>query len=162
MSKTLPGFIAFSSKFPVLDTLPYKIGPDEYRQRSQENQPITPDDIALFLPNDPNDDDTTEFIPCFRIPAIGKILAFIYWSANLQGYYYHLVTFDKDGNRMAHKMLGGSSILTQPFVIQIITIREGGIITIAEGISDDPMLQPSTLHPTLKWTIDEDGKIHTF
>jgi hypothetical protein len=123
--------------FPVI-TLPVTLGEDTHHDFSQHNEPLPGELVRQFLPSgdsEPDDEEVTEYVPCFRIEDAGNFYTLVYWRAALLSYSYHLATFSARGDLIDHKIIAGTfyaqSVLTQSMA----TISEAHIIYIVMGQS---------------------------
>jgi hypothetical protein len=145
-------FKLFLDFFPTID-LPILLGEDEHHVFSAENETLplplirkyilnineksdadlgeNQDDTVEILEDDTN--DLVEYIACFQISNTENHHAMVYWKADLLEYEYVLVTFDKNGNRIDAKPIGGMRAEGQTVHQSVTQIDEDGFIIIAEG-----------------------------
>ena len=195
---TLTQLQHFLTFFPEIE-LPITLSDDAHHTFSAHNLPLPMPYVHLFLepqddaptypPTPPadhddvieindaetSDDDTTEYVPCFRIPEIEReeIAAVVYWRATFRdlayAYEYFLVTFDKKAEKISHKSIGGTTLQmngTTPLITnRVATIDENLFIYIAEGQStvNTPAHHPNTNSAIAGETFDTSAdKVHQF
>ena len=130
------GFSTLTSKFPK-GTLPIELTPDAVREFEKKNKPLSVDAISQFLLEEGEAiDEFTEFIPCFRLPDTKDFYGFIYWQAGLMEYHYWLATFDKKGNFIEKKRIGGTITQESTFKVSVANITSSWKIEVKEGESD--------------------------
>lgn len=101
-------FNQFVQKFPEI-TLPISVTEDTASAASLDNEPLSQRMIDEYLlPIDPNTDEMTEFVPCFRIPNMDEVHALCYWKAGLLNYQYILATFQKNGVFIDSHVIAGT------------------------------------------------------
>ena len=137
MKKDKSTFQQFLSYFPTIE-LPVHLTDDSLSVFSKENVPIpsqiVADYIAIF--DNTEQDEYTEYIPCFSIQEGDAFNAVVYWKAQLMNYEYHIVTFDKKGNFITGKVIGGTISNGKSLIKTVATIDEDWIIHIVSGEDD--------------------------
>ena len=125
----------FIDKFPVVD-LPIILSEESIHDFSNENDPLPLLMIQQYL-SMPDDDEYTEYIPCFRFPNPTGIQAIVYWKAGLLDYQYILATFTTKGVPVDLKILSGLTVVDNKIIQSVASIDEDWIITVAAGQMDD-------------------------
>lgn len=116
----------FLDRFPEAN-LPLTLKEEDAIIYSAENEPIPHKLIDEFiLPHEPDANELTEFIPCFRIKGLKNFDAVVYWKAGLLNYQYILMTFGKGGKTIDRKVLAG-------------LVSDGNIIVRSVARLDDDM-----------------------
>lgn len=125
----------FVDKFPVVE-LPIILSEESIHDFSNENDPLPMLMIQQYL-SMPDDDEYTEYIPCFRFPNTNGIQAIVYWKAGLLDYQYILATFTTKGVPIDLKILSGLTVVDNKIIQSVANIDEDWIITVAVGQMDD-------------------------
>lgn len=123
--------------FPVI-ALPITLGEETHHDFSQHNEPLPGDLVRQFLPSgdsEPDDEEVTEYVPCFRIEDVGNFYTLVYWRAALLSYSYHLATFTARGDLIDHKIIAGTFYAQGVLTQSMATISEAHIIYIVMGQS---------------------------
>lgn len=129
-------FSNFLDRFPEVD-LPVTLGEEMHMTFSSENPPLQPMMIQqhLLRAEDRAPDEFTEFVPCFRIKETHSFHAVVYWRAGLMDYQYVMATFDKKGNFIDRRVLGGTHVAEGLITKSIPTIDEDWTIHVVSGQS---------------------------
>ncbi len=137
MNKSKITFDQFLDFFPEVE-LPVHLTDESLSVFSKENKALPIPLIAEFISKYDNSepDEYTEYIPCFRIPETDQFFGVIYWKAQLMNYEYHLVTFDKRGEFITGKVIGGLISNGITLIKTVATIDEDWVIHIATGEDD--------------------------
>jgi len=145
MSKKTPSFSHFLDYFPSVE-LPVNLTDETLMVFSKENKSLPIPILQEFiLKYDGSEiDEFTEFIPCFSIPNTDNFHAVVYWKAQLLTYEYHLLTFDRNGEFITGKVVGGTLSNGNTIIKTVATIDEDWIIHIVSGEDDvrDPDYDP--------------------
>lgn len=136
-STSLPAlsFAGFLEYFPSVE-LPIILGEDTHREFSQINDPLPARAIAQYLlplNHEADDEEITEYIPCFQLAEAGDFRVVVYWRAVLLSYEYHLVTYTPTGEVIDHKVIAGSFYHDGVLTLSVTTISEAFIIYIVSG-----------------------------
>lgn len=132
-------FVDFLAKFPQV-AMPVTLGEETHHVFSLENEPIPEGMIEAFIwPTDPNhtqDDEFTEYVPCFAIAGTDDFAALVWWKAALLQYEYVLCTFSLKGDLIDRKVIAFTRIQEDKKIHRAVaTIDEDWVIFIAEGVS---------------------------
>ena len=127
-------FQQFLYLFPEME-LPITLTTDTHHTFSQTNQPLPYAAIeAYILENEvTSEDEFTEFVPCFRLPKTIDFHAIVFWKAALLTYEYYMMTFDKKGNFIDKRKIGGTKTEGNTLVQSVVTIEDDWIIYVVEG-----------------------------
>ncbi len=127
-------FSKFLHYFPEVD-LPQTIAEENLRYYSSENHVLPPDLIRQFLHStmSSEEEDYLEFIPCFKLKNTQDWHAIVYWKAALLSYEFVLSTYNKNGIRLAQKVIAGMRSDGKSVIRSIATIDEEWIINIVIG-----------------------------
>ncbi|NND32102.1 MAG: hypothetical protein HKN76_05875 [Saprospiraceae bacterium] len=125
----LKDLVAF---FPQVD-LPITLTSEIHHIFSKENKPLPEVLIRGFLREDENEDEFTEYVACFRLPAMELYQSLVFWKASLMSYEYILATYQPDGLMISSKVIAGTKSNGNSLLKRIATIDEEGLILIAEG-----------------------------
>ncbi len=144
-----PTFPDFVAKFPPV-SVPLTIGEDSHHTFGTENDPLSEAMIAQFIhpiEGTVEDDEFTEYVPCFAIADTKNFVALVWWKAALLDYSYALATFTLQGELIGKQEIAYTRALNGGVSRSVVTINEEWELTIAEGTSPDGnlMFDPSTM-----------------
>lgn len=127
-------FLAF---FPELD-LPITLTEDVQIEFSRHNKAFPKEITSQFIESviDTENDEFTEYIPCFRIKETEKFHALVFWKASLMSYEYYLVTFTDKGVLINKRVIAGTKSQDNMLVRSVATIDEDWIIHVVGGVAD--------------------------
>jgi len=130
-------FGEFLKKFPVVE-LPITLGEGTHLEFSRINDPLPQLMIDQYIlhPNDPEPDEFTEFIPCFRLKESEEFVAIVYWMGALLDYQYVMLTFNRKGAEIDRSVIAGTKMIENALLTSVATIDEELIIYIAAGQAD--------------------------
>jgi len=130
-------FGEFLKKFPVVE-LPITLGEGTHLEFSRINDPLPQLMIDQYIlhPNDPEPDEFTEFIPCFRLKKSEEFVAIVYWMGALLDYQYVMLTFSRKGVEIDRSVIAGTKVIENSLLTSVATIDEELIIYIAAGQAD--------------------------
>lgn len=130
-------FIHFLDFFPEID-LPIVLNSETHHVFTKENEALPQKLIETFIfPIEENQsDEFTEFVPCFKLPQTGPLKALVYWKAELLSYQYVMVVYNKKGEKLDHKVIGGSFTDEQHTIQSIATLDQDFNIVVATGQMD--------------------------
>ena len=95
----------FRAAFPEV-TLPVTLTDQTIHVFNQYNKPFPQRVEKTFLRTD-DDDEYTEYMPCFRIPHPQGFEVLVYWKGGLMDQQYILLTVDKRGRIIARLVIAG-------------------------------------------------------
>lgn len=129
-------FSQFLSKFPLIE-LPVLLNEESHHTFSTENSPLSEALIQQFIQpiEEAENDEFTEFIPCFQLPIQDDYHAMVYWRAGLMQYHYTLATFSKKGLFIDKRIIAGTFIRGEMITQSVATINESFEIFVASGQS---------------------------
>lgn len=137
----------FLDFFPVVE-LPVTITEESQRAFERENEVLSQPLIEKFLllETEDNQEEFTEYIPCFKVPETAGIHAVVYWRARLMEYEFFLLTLDKEGNHLDQKRIAGLFSNNDKLLRMVSTIDRDWIIHVIIGESslDDETFDPSS------------------
>jgi hypothetical protein len=157
---TFPQFVA---KFPPVAP-PATLGEDTHHVFSRENETLPPEMIHDFIhPTEGDtveDDEFTEYVPCFAIDNTERFLALVWWKAGLLTYEYVLATFTAKGQLIARRVIAYTLLTENRIRRAVATIDEEHGILIAEGESrnENDEFDPTT-SKTYTLEIMDNGEI---
>jgi hypothetical protein len=133
MSKalTLKDLLQF---FPPIE-LPITLTSEVHHLFSKENKILPEALIRSFLSEAEQEDEFTEYIACFSLPAAEHYQPIVFWKASLMSYEYILATYQFDGLMISNKVIAGTKSDGNTLLKRIATIDEEGLIIIAEGLA---------------------------
>ena len=79
------------------------------------------------------EDEYTEYVPCFSIPETHEFFAVVYWKGALMNYQYILATFSKKGELIDRRVIGGTFSDGEMLVKSVVTIEDDWIIYVVSG-----------------------------
>ncbi|WP_235297247.1 hypothetical protein [Portibacter marinus] len=137
MSKNRPSFSQFLDFFPPVE-LPINLTDETLVVFSKENKPLPMPFVREYIMKHDltEPDEFTEYVPCFQIPDTENFDAVVYWKAQLLNYEFHLVTFDKKGEFITGKVLGGTITNGNTVIKTVASIDQDWIIHIVSGEDD--------------------------
>lgn len=158
----MPTFADFVAKFPPVSP-PLTIGEDTHHTFSKENEPLTEAMIAQFihpLEGVTEDDEFTEYVPCFSLEDTQNFVALVWWKAALLDYTYTLATFTAKGQLIGKDEIAHTRSVGDKISHAVVIMNEDWEMTIAEGVSADGNLSfdPATSR-TRYLEILSDGQI---
>lgn len=123
--------------FPEIE-LPIIFSEENASVFSLENPPLPAVGIEQYiLPAEEEIDETTEFVPCARIPNTLEFHAVVYWRAALMDYQYILITYTKDGQAIIdRRAIAGTYSDGKVFIRSVATIDPDWTIYVVSGQSD--------------------------
>ena len=124
-------FQNFLTLFPEIE-LPLTLTTETHHEFSKHNVPIPLAMADKFL-STALDDEFTEYIACFKIPNTKNFHAVVCWRAGLMEYAYLLVTFEKNGQLIDKRTIGGTVSNGDLLTRSVATIDADWLITIVEG-----------------------------
>jgi hypothetical protein len=80
-------------------------------------------------------DEFTEFMPCFRLPTQEKYAALVYWKASLLSYDFILVTLSKRCELISRKIIASTIVRDNRISKSVASIDPDMIISIMAGQS---------------------------
>ena len=129
-------FGKFLGHFPEID-LPVTLNDEILSVFSEKNPPLSQVNIGEFiLPYDPDTDEFTEYIPCFKIPQTHNFHAVVFWKGGLMNYHFTLATYTKEGQMIDARAIAGTYSDGRLLTKSIATIDEDWIILIVSGQND--------------------------
>jgi hypothetical protein len=128
-------FENFLQFFPAVQ-LPFSLSTETEKLLGREQDPLHPFWVQAFLPNEPEIDEYTEYMPCFSIPGTEKFVAIVYWKAHLNGSDYQLVTLSKTGALIDQLRLAGLAYGTNEVYQTVSTISPSWMISQMSGSID--------------------------
>lgn len=81
-------------------------------------------------------DEFTEYMPCFRLPPQEKYIALVYWKAALLSYDFVLITLSKRGELISRKVIASTIVRDNRISKSVASIDPDMIISIMAGQSD--------------------------
>ena len=156
----IANFRHFLNRFPQAN-LPITLKEEDAIIYSAENEPIPHKLIDEFIiPYEPEVNELTEFVPCFRIKGLKNFEAVVYWRAGLLNYQFIMMTFGKGGKTIDRKVLAGTVSDGNIIVRSVARLDDDMSIFIMSGPSnrsDD--LFDASLSTTVELELLPDGKI---
>ena len=118
--------------------LPVTLSDETIEIFSKNNKVIPLEGIIEFIGQwEEIEDDTTEFIPCFRLPDQDDFIGLIYWRGAIMQYDYFLVTLDKKGSLIARKSIASTRVENNVIKRSVSSIDNDLIIHIIAGASQE-------------------------
>jgi hypothetical protein len=141
-------FAEFVGKFPPVP-MPVVLGEETHHVFDTENGVLPYGMIQQFIhpvEGTEEDDEYTEYLPCFAVQDAEQFIALVWWKAGLLNYHYVLATFNAKGERIDHRVIGFTRVVDGKVQRAVATIDEEFIIWIAEGAAPaaDEAFDPTT------------------
>lgn len=159
-------FEYFLEQFPVAE-LPITIGEETVREISKATKPLNQQLIEQYLMEYEDaaaNEDFTEFVPCFQLPAQEQFIGIVYWRADLLQYHYVLVTLDaRSGEMVDRKVIGGTSYNGKDLIQSSGMITEDLMVFVVsgQGLAQDYDYEAAGSTAN-RFQVAEDGKILEF
>ena len=128
--KLNPAFADFLLKFPQVE-LPAILGETTHHAFSTENEPLSDKMIFDFISEE--QDEFTEYVPCFMVGATNDFISLVWWKAGLLVYEYTLATFKLDGTPIARRIIASTKVVGETMHQMVAHISAELTIYIAEG-----------------------------
>lgn len=124
-------FENFLSLYPEVE-LPITLTSDDSVDFSRHNPPIPLALVDEYLAS-ADDDELTEYIACFKIPATQTFHALVSWKAGLMEYEYQVTTYDLGGNLIDKRTISGTKSNGSTITRSVATIESDWLINVVEG-----------------------------
>ena len=141
--KMNPAFADFLLKFPQIE-LPAVLGENTHHAFSTENEPLSDKMTIDFI--SPEQDEFTEYVPCFLVGATAEFIAIVWWKASLLVYEYTLATFKPDGTPIARRVIASTKVVGEQLHQMVAHISSELVVYIAEGRSVGQDFDPLSTH----------------
>ena len=141
--KLNPAFADFLLKFPPIE-LPAVLGENTHHAFSTENEPLSDKMIFDFISDE--QDEFTEYVPCFLVGATPEFVSIVWWKASLLVYEYVLATFKIDGTPIARRVIASTKVVGETLHQMVAHISAELVIYIAEGRTIVKDFDPLTTH----------------
>lgn len=155
-------FAEFINKFPQV-TMPVTLGEHTHHTFDQENETLPHGMIQQFIhpvEGVDEDDEFTEYMPCFSLSDTGDFVALVWWKAGLLNYEYTLATFKLNGALISKHVIAFTRVAKGQVHRAVATIDEDWEINIALGSTmDGNDYYDPTSTKTANLEILEDGHI---
>ncbi len=149
--------------FPEVE-LPVTLTEDTIHLFDRHNQPLPAILAEQFLadPATSDEEDLTEYIPCFRLPEQDYFQGIVFWRAGLLEYGYFLAIYDKNGNLLTRRGIAGLEYDGDNVRRAVATIDAELNIHIVEGVSkEDAVPYDASASTHLVLEVLPDGSIIT-
>ncbi len=137
MSRNL--FQDFLSLFPPVE-LPVSLTLESHKTFEQINDLIPIDLASMFIMQEDElpEEEFTEFLPCFRLPAGKEIdfIALVYWKASLMRYDFILATYTKTGIPISRQVIAGTSSDSKTIIKKVATLEQDYSIEVIASEQD--------------------------
>ncbi len=154
-------FNDFLTFFPMIEP-PVTLNEEDARAFSAHNEPLPGLMIHQFINafEEEAEDEFTEYVACFQLPATDAYFALIYWKAELLQNGFFLATYTKAGHQLSRYRISGMSWEDDKLTQTVATIEVSMNIYIAHGNSNATRssFEASSTRTELV-TIEEDGTI---
>ncbi len=130
-------FQEFLSFFPPVE-LPVTLSEETIDVFSRNNKVLPMEGIVEYIGQwEEIEGDTTEFIPCIRLPEQDDYIGLIYWRGAIMQYDYFLVTLNNKGGLISRKSIASTKIEGDIIKRSVASIDNDFIIHIIAGASKD-------------------------
>lgn len=115
--------------------LPFTLHSEAHHDFSSQNKSIHPELLTEYiLPYIGKDDDEfTEYIPCFMLDQQKNYIALVVWKAGLLEYGYYVLTYNNAGDLIHKQVIGGMKSDGQRVLSRIAMIDDEKNIHMVEG-----------------------------
>jgi hypothetical protein len=145
--------------FPETE-LPILVSEDYLPEYEANSDPFPQTFIDEFLLQwEPDADEYTEFIPCFKLPSEEKFDSVIYWKGALLRYDFVLMTFDKKGEIIGKKSIASTIVTDNIIKKSVASIEPDLIINIVAGQTLDGEEYDPTMSKVFEMEILPTGEI---
>ncbi|WP_236974591.1 hypothetical protein [Membranihabitans maritimus] len=114
---------------------PFTLHSDAHHDFSKSNKSIHPDLIKDYITPyiGKNEDEYTEYIPCFLLDEQKNYIAVVVWKAGLKEYEYYVLTYNNAGDVIHHQVIGGMKSDGEKVISRIAIIDDEKSIHMVEG-----------------------------
>ena len=84
-----------------------------------------------------NDDEFTEYVPCFQLKAEKNFIAIVLWRAALMNYEYYVLTYRGTGDLIHHQVIAGMRSDGENIITRIAMIDNDSVIHMVEGKNNE-------------------------
>jgi len=148
--------------FPKVDP-PVILSSDEVIVYSRTNKPLAEkliQDVFIPFESEANEEDFIEYIPCFRLNTDHKVIALVYYRADLLKNEYNLLILSEKGEVIDKKAIAGNYIKEDELISYVASIDEDGLIQVVIGSDNGKRDYYNPLNSqTVAYEIAPDGKI---
>lgn len=119
--------------FPMIE-LPIILSDESFDEIRRINDDIPTALVHRFISEfDADLDEFTEYFPCFQIPTGDEFVGLVYWKAKLLQYEFHLITYTRNGEFIAGKVIAQTLTNGESIIRSVSTIDEDLVIHVASG-----------------------------
>lgn len=155
-------FTQYIKLFPEIP-FPLTLHQDAHHDFSIQNQSIRQEYLNQYVHPfiEKQDDEFTEFIPCFVLREEKHFIAVVLWRAGLMEYEYFLITYNNAGDSIDHQVIAGMKSDGERVIIRIAMIDDDSSIHMVEGTADELQLFDYDPQKTRKYSFEftHDGHI---
>src|SRR5699024_316405 len=107
------------------------------------------------------DDEFTEYVPCFVLKEEKNFIAVVFWRAGLMEYEYYLITYNNAGDSIDHQVIAGMKSDGVQVIIRIAMIDDDSSVHMVEGMAHEMDAFDYDPNKTRKYSfeITQDGHI---
>lgn len=131
----------FSKYLDLFQNIPFPVTlhEDAHHDFSKQSKGIHPELQEEFITPyiGQNDDEYTEYVPCFKLKTEKNFIALVLWRAALLEYEYYVVTYDNKGALIHHQVIGGIKSNSGHIITRIAMIDDDSNIHMVEGAMND-------------------------
>lgn len=157
-------FAQYINLFPEVP-FPLTLHRDAHHDFSRQNQSIRREYLEryIFPFLEKEDDEYTEYIPCFVLKEEKNFIAVVFWRAGLMEYEYYLITYNNAGDSIDHQVIAGMKSDGARVLIRIAMIDEDSSVHMVEGVALESDVFDYDPQKTKKYSfeITQDGHIMT-
>lgn len=141
-------------------SLPVMVSEDYMEEYESLNQPFPQIFIDEVLSQwEPEMDEFTEFLPCFKLPSQENFFGVVYWKGSLLRYDFVLITLDKKGQLINRKSIANTVVTDNIIKKSIASIEPDLIINIVAGQTLDGEEYDASMSKSFAMEILPDGHI---
>lgn len=155
----------FSKFIDLFQGIPFPVTlhRDAHHDFSKRDKGIRPDLLETFvIPYiGQQDDEYTEYVPCFQLKAEKNFIAIVLWRAALLEYEYYVMTYNNAGDLIHQQVIAGMKSDGENIITRIAMIDNDSVIHMVEGITGNENVQDYDPSITREFTfeITPDGYI---
>ena len=131
----------FTKYLDLFQTIPFPatLHKDAHHDFSNQNKGIHPELIDKFITPyiGQNDDEFTEYVPCFKLKTEKNFIGLVIWRAALLEYEYYVLTYDNKGALIHHQIIAGMKSDGENIITRIAMIDDDSNIHMVEGAMND-------------------------
>lgn len=131
----------FSKYIDLYQTIPFPVTlhKDAHHDFSKQDKGIRPEFLEAYVTPyiGQNDDEFTEYVPCFQLKSEKNYIAVVLWRAALLEYEYYVMTYNNAGDLIHHQVIAGMKSDGEHIITRIAIIDDDTHFHMVEGAMND-------------------------